>query len=247
MESEWLIELEEVDVTPPDETALVLARSVQWRIARGDFWIVGGAPSAGKTSLLSTAAGLNRPATGVLRVFGRSLAEATETEQVQWRQRIGFVFERGGRLFPHLTLAQNVALALEYHTDLPEEQIAQQVEEWLARVELSDQADALPARVNPIWQQRVGLARALILPKEVLFVDSPPMGRTRDALWWRAQLAALNSEGVTVVVGTNDFSLWLDTAKQFALVQDGQFLILGGPQQVRACLEAPWRDYIMVD
>jgi len=150
-------------------------------------------------------------------------------------------------LFPQLTVGQNMALAMQYHTTLTDEEIAAKVTEWLDRIGLCAHVNLLPGRLNQVWQQRVSLARALIMPKEALFVDNPPVGRTRDAAWWRKQLAGLTAEGVTVVVGTNDFSLWLDTAKQFALVQDGRFTVLGGPDQVRAGAEASWREYIMVD
>lgn len=247
METEWIIELEEVDVTHLDDAETILVRNVQWRIARGDFWVVGSPPGAGKTSLLATAAGLNRLSSGQLRIFGRSLAEATEAEQLRWRQRIGFVFDQGGRLLGQLTIAQNMALALQYHTTMSEEEIAAAVTQWLERVGLCSHANALPARLTAVWQQRVGLARALIQPKEVLFVDNPPMGRTRDAAWWRDQLRAQAAEGVTVVVGSNDFSQWLDTAKQFAVVQDGQFRVLGGRDQVLGNTDADWREYIMVN
>ncbi|MCX7886510.1 MAG: ATP-binding cassette domain-containing protein [Verrucomicrobiae bacterium] len=247
MESEWLIELEEADVTRLDDAETVLVRGVHWRIARGDFWVVGSPPGAGRTSLLATAAGLNRAGGGGVRIFGRSLEEASEAEQIRWRQRIGFVFEQGGRLLGQLTVAQNVALALRYHTTMSEDEIGAAVIQWLERIGLRAHADVFPSRLTPIWQQRVALARALIQPKEVLFVDNPPAGRTRDAAWWRHQLCEQAADGVTVVVGSNDFSQWLDTARQFAVVQDGQFRVIGGREQVRVAAGAEWREYIMVD
>jgi len=111
-----LIELSNVDVTHQTGHAVVV-RAVSWQIAPGDFWVIGGAPGSGKSSLLATAAGLQAPAGGTLRILGRALAESTEAEQIAWRRSIGFVFANGGRLLHHLTVAENVALPLEYHLE----------------------------------------------------------------------------------------------------------------------------------
>ena len=247
MESEWIIELDDVDVSHMDAGEQVLVERVRWRIARGECWVVGALPGAGKTSLLATAAGLNRPAGGTLRMFGRVLAEATEAEQVEWRQWIGFVFENGGRLLAHLTVAENVALPLRYHRAMDEAEVNTLVAEWLARAGLSEYADAMPSRLSPRHQQRLALARALVMPKAALFVDNPPEGRSRDTAWWRDQLNTLAAQGTTVVVGTNDFASWLDSAALFAVVQDGKFSVIGNSNNVRAAADAAWREYIMVN
>jgi ABC-type transporter Mla maintaining outer membrane lipid asymmetry ATPase subunit MlaF len=247
MDAEWIIELDGVDVTHPDQDASVLIRGVNWQIGRGQFWVVGGPPGAGKSSLLTTAAGLNRPGGGTLRIFGRDLAGVTEQEQIEWRQWIGFVFEHGGRLLSHLTVGENVALPLRYHRTSPDAEIAAQVESWLERAGLGGCAGMMPSRFSPRLQQRLALARTLIMPKSVLFVDNPPGGRNRDSHWWREQLGGLAAQGLTVVVASNDFGIWLDTAQRFALVQDGQFSIIGGPEEVKSCADAAWREYVMVN
>lgn len=247
MEGDWLIELEGVDVTHPDVTDAVLAQGVEWRIRRGEFWVVGGPPGGGTSSLLATAAGLNRPGGGTVRMFGKNLMEATEQERIEWRQWIGFVFEDGGRLLTHLTVAENVALPVRYHRAVDETEIAALVDSWLTRTELSEYAEAMPSRLSPRLQQRLALARAMITPKAILFVDKPPVGHSRDARWWREQLSGLAAQDMSVVVSSNDFAMWRDVAKQFALLQDGRFSVIGGPEQVRTITDAPWQDYITVN
>jgi len=246
-----LIELAGLDVVHADAndaTTGGLARNVSWQIQPGDFWVVGGAPGSGISTLLMTAAGLNRPWQGTLRIFGRRLAEATEADQVEWRRRIGFVFERGGRLLSHLTVAENIALPLRFHTDTPETEVRARVDEWLVRTELTGFAGTMPSRLAPRLQQRAGLARAMIVPSDVLFVDEPPVRISPvEARWWCRELQALHAGGLTLVVGSNDFALWLDTARQFALLHDREFVVIGGPGQVRASREAVWRNFVTMD
>lgn len=247
MDAEWIIELDGVDATHPEATDTALVQAVKWRIKRGEFWVVGGPPGSGKSSLLATAAGLTRPSAGTLRLFGQDMTAVTELEQIKWRQWIGFVFENGGRLLAHLTVAENVALPLRYHREVDDAEADKLVESWLERAGLSGYAEAMPSRLSPRLQQRLALARALIMPKAVLFVDNPPGGHNRDSRWWRKQLSELAAQDMTVVVASNDFGEWLDTAQHFALVQDGQFSIIGGPEQVKACADATWREYITVN
>src|SRR5580700_10369759 len=91
-----VIELGAVPVSYMDAPEVVLIQDVNWRIGRGDFWVVSGRPLSGRSALLMTAAGLNRPVRGALRILGQDVAEAHEKDRVNWRQRIGYVFEHSG-------------------------------------------------------------------------------------------------------------------------------------------------------
>jgi len=228
-----------------------LLRDVNWRIARGECWAVGGAPDSGKSSLLATAAGLNRPGAGSLCVFARDLAEATEEEQVDWRRRIGFVFENGGRLLSHLTVEQNVALPLRYHLNVDDTQLGERVGELLARTELRSQARTMPSRLNLRLQQRASLARALAVPTEVLFLDNPLRGLgPRDVHWWREQVRELRREHatggapLTIVATCDDYRAWLELATHFAVIDGERFRVLSGREQVLASADSVVRELL---
>ena len=242
-----LIELSDVAITHFDAAETVLIRQVNWSIGRGDFWVVGGRSSSGKSSLLLTAAGLNRPAGGSMRIFGKDLAEAKEKDQVSWRHRIGFVFEYGGRAFNHLTVAENIALPLRYHSAAGEEQIQAKVDEVLARAHLRTHAQHFPSLLSLAVQQRVALGRALSttatleeLP-EVLFLDNPLSTLSlRECRWWLDFLRQLRESPasggnhVTIVASADDFRGWSEVADQFAVLENDRFRIVGGREQLTA-------------
>src|SRR4051812_15592431 len=88
---------------------------INWRVMPKDFWIVAGLFGSGKSDFLATAAGLQRPSRGVVKLFGHETFTLKEEILVEHRRRIGLVFSNGGRLFNRLTVAENVALPLRYH------------------------------------------------------------------------------------------------------------------------------------
>lgn len=226
MNAEALVELQGVDARDEDRDEVVL-RGVDWGIVRGEFWAVGGPPAAGKSALLTTAAGLNPPAAGTVRLFGQELATATEEQQVAWRRRTGFVFAHGGRLFRQLTVYDNIALPLLYHETMPENEVAARVEWALARAELKAHAHTMPSRLSPRLQPRVALLRALIVPTELLFLDDPLGGLPRsEAAWWTQFLAEQHRAGLTIVLTCGDFTPWRAVANRFALIREKQFLAI---------------------
>jgi phospholipid/cholesterol/gamma-HCH transport system ATP-binding protein len=226
-----------VDVHTGDGAERVL-RGVDWRVTRGECWAVGGAPGSGKTSLLATAASLNRPGAGALRFFGQELEVATEDEQIEWRRRMGFVFENGGRLLSHLTVAQNVALPLQYHVDeMSDEDLGERVAGLLARTQLTLHARTKPSRLSQRLSQRASLARALAVPTQVLFLDNPLSGLgSHDAQWWTEYLREIrqDSGGLTIVATCGDLRPWLELATKFAVIEGDRLCVIGGREEVLA-------------
>ncbi|MGD0812096.1 MAG: ATP-binding cassette domain-containing protein [Verrucomicrobiota bacterium] len=208
---------------------------IDWKVLPGEFWLIGGPHGSGKTDLLMTAAGLRRPAAGSMQVFGREPARMSETELLQLRTRLGFVFKGGGRMFNELTVAENVSLALCYHRNWPVEQAWDEVRAVLEITELAPMAGETAQQLGEDWQQRVGLARALALKPEVLFLDEPAAGlEARHCQWWRDFLEQLSAGGpgsggrkVTVIAATNDFAPWLGESRRYALIKDHRWQLLG--------------------
>lgn len=247
MSAETLIEMTGVTVHSEDGATTVL-RDVNWQVARGECWAVGGAPGSGKTSWLATVATLNRPGVGALRCFGRELDEATEDEQVNWRRRMGYVFAHGGRLLSHLTVAQNIALPLQYHVhEMSDAELAERVAGLLARTKLTSYAQTLPSRLSQRLAQRAGLARALAVPTDVLFLDNPLSGLgAHDARWWTDYLRELRKDNaaLTVVATCDDFRPWLDLATNFAVIEGDRLRALGGREQVLASQDDSVRELL---
>jgi ABC-type transporter Mla maintaining outer membrane lipid asymmetry ATPase subunit MlaF len=245
------IELAGVQISYADAPDVAVLQDVKWQIGFGEFWVVGGQPSSGKSSLLLSAAGLNRPVAGKLRIFGREMTATHEKDTLSWRRRIGFVFEHSGQMFSRLTVAQNIALPLQYHGGMSDDEIAARVDALLTMTELQEYAPFVPGRLSLGVQQRVGLARALALPVELLFLDNPLSTLSmREARWWLDFLGKLyesrraESKPLAIVASADDFRGWIDVADHFAIVRDGRFDVIGGREQVAAATEPAVREFL---
>jgi putative ABC transport system ATP-binding protein len=226
-----------------DLTSTVIA-GVNWSAAAGEFWIVAGPQQSGKSDFLMLTAGLMAPLAGSYKLFGRETQSFGEAELAQ-RLRVGLVFE-GGQLFNQLTIAENVALPLRYHKDLPPDAVAAAVKSLLDLMELTPLTDVTPANVAANWRQRAALARALALKPELLLLDNPLAGLTaRHLQWWLPFLDQLwrghefyGGRPMTIVATTDDLRPWESARRKFALLRDGRFVLLGAWGQVEAANDA---------
>ncbi len=252
---ELLIELNSVTVTPSPLDGAAAVEDVNWRVQRGEWWVIGGPSWSGKSDLLQTAAGLMRPASGTHRLFGRDIDDLDEDEFLRERLRIGLVFENGGRLFHHLTVAENVALPLSYHRNLDVSDATAQINTVLELTDLARMADVLPGRIGRAWRQRVGLARALALRPEVLLLDNPLGGLDwRQTVWWLEFLGSLvaghdflDKRPLTLAATTDDLRPWVTHGHQFAMLKENRWLALGGRDSLDPVREPALRELLAAD
>lgn len=233
-----VIEMRDVSVGSLHDADRLVAEDVDWNVASGDFWVIAGLQGSGKSDLLTLAAGLMPPLSGEYRLFGEPMP-IFEGARLPHRLRLGLVFD-DGHLLNHLTVFENVALPLRYHQSLAGVQIEDSVRALLEATELLPWSASTPGMMPHAWQKRAGLARALALRPEVLLLDCPLSGLDlRHANWWLDFLGGFSRghrpvEGkpVTLVVTTENVRPWRGLAKQFALLENRRFTVLGDWQAV---------------
>ncbi len=239
--------MNDVSVASAFRTEVVVIADVQWEVAKNEFWVIGGLHSSGKTDLLLTAAGLQRPAKGFVTIFGKQQGNLEESELMEERRRIGVVFENGGRMFRQLTVVENIALPLRYHENLSAAESEERIHSILECTGLTPFAHNTIGALSPPWQQRVGLARALALKPELLLIDKPSIG-ARYMAWWQDFLQKL-AEGsifeghpMTLVLTTDDFRDWANLGTHFAMVKKKRWHLLGGKAELARSQDELWRD-----
>ena len=212
---------------------ITMAADVNWTVNPGEFWVVGAPQNSGKSDFLMTAGGIMSPAAGEFSFLGQPMPIFEESRMAH-RLKLGFVFD-GGQLVGSLTVAENLALPLRYHSRLSADDIEARVTELLELTELMPWANRTPANVTRSWRQRAGLARALALTPEVLLLDSPLTGLDlRHMVWWLGLLDELSrghrilgGQPLTLVATADDLRPWRKHASHVACLHKRQFLVLG--------------------
>lgn len=197
------------------------------KIARGEFLTLLGPSGCGKTTLLNLIAGFLEADRGELFIH-RDLV----TRMPPHRREIGIVFQNYA-LFPHMSVAQNVAYGL--HTRrVSKPEIAQRVRDALALVKLEDFADRRPRQLSGGQQQRVALARALVIRPRVLLLDEPFSALDRNLrAAMQVELREIQSRlGLTTVFVTHDQGEALSMSDRIAVMSRARIQQIGTPDQI---------------
>lgn len=172
MDNENIIEVSHLTAGYGDNIVL---KDIDFTVKRGEIFIIMGGSGCGKSTLLKHLIGLYRPLDGIISIFGQNIVDATLAERRKLMQQFGVTYQDGA-LFGSMTLAENVALPLNEHTDKSPAEIAGIVHEKLTQVELEDFGDYMPAEISGGMRKRAGLARAMALSPALLFFDEPSAG-----------------------------------------------------------------------
>lgn len=207
----------------------VIHRGLNLCVKRGEVLAIIGGSGSGKTTLLRLMLGLEAPSQGTVMVFDRPLQACSKGDLQDTRKRWGVLFQEGA-LFSALNVYDNVALPLRELKALPEDVICELVMMKLDLVEI-DAASAckMPAELSGGMIKRVGLARALALNPELLFLDEPTAGLDPERSHGFVQLIeslrrALN---LTVVMVTHDVDTVMALSDRIAVLADQRLLTVG--------------------
>jgi ABC-type lipoprotein export system ATPase subunit len=145
---------------------------INFDLSAGEFLVLVGPSGSGKTTLLNLIGALDRPTLGSISFEGRSLANLSNQELVQFRRKkIGFIFQTFN-LLPSLTVRENIESAL-IHSTMSKNQIMNKIDSLLEFFGLMDKGTALPLELSIGQQQKVAIARAIVKDPVLLLADEP--------------------------------------------------------------------------
>jgi len=198
-------------------------------VIEGELIALLGPSGCGKTTTMRAVAGLLAPTSGRIMIDGRDV-----TRMAANKRGIGLVFQSYA-LFPHLSAFENVAFGLRLQR-LPEAEIRSRTEAGMATVGLTGFEARKPAEMSGGQQQRLALARSLVMQPKVLLLDEPLSNLdARLRLEMRTELQRVQKEtGVTMVFVTHDQSEALALADRIVLMRDGKIEQLGTPAELYA-------------
>jgi len=208
---------------------VLAAQDLDLRIAPGEFLSFLGPSGCGKTTALRMLAGFETPTTGEVRIDGR-LVNGLEP----YRRPVNMVFQSYA-LFPHLTVADNIAYGLRQRRPrLPRAEIAQKVAAALATVRLSGFDNRRIWQMSGGQQQRVALARAIVNEPKLLLLDEPLAALDRKLRKeMQIELQDLQRQlGITFVLVTHDQEEALSLSDRICVMRDGRIVQIGTPQQL---------------
>jgi polar amino acid transport system ATP-binding protein len=208
---------------------------VSMDVAAGDVVAIIGPSGAGKSTLLRCINLLERPDSGVFDVAGARVDAATRIspkDLARLRRHVGMVFQ-GFNLFPHMTALRNVTLPKERVLGRTRAEAEERAMELLRRVGLEDKAKQYPGRCSGGQQQRIAIARALALGRQIMLFDEPTSALDPElGLEVLAVMRELADEGMAMVVVTHEMEFARDVSDHLVVMAEGAILEEGHPEQV---------------
>ena len=199
-------------------------RDVALQVGVGEVLLLTGPSGSGKTTLITLIGALRSMQEGSCRVLGQELLDASESDRVSLRQRIGFIFQNHN-LLGALTARQNVAMALEVAPRFSETERLRRAGAMLASVGLAEHADRLPSKLSGGQRQRVAIARALVGDPGLVLADEPTaaLDKVSGAEVARLLRDLAKSRGVPILMVTHDPRI-LDIADRVVAMKDGRIV-----------------------
>jgi phospholipid/cholesterol/gamma-HCH transport system ATP-binding protein len=239
--AEAMITLDHVSASEGEQTPV---EDISMTVQRGEAVALVGANASGKSLVLRLCAGLEAPASGTVLVLGVDPARASEEQLLALRQRIGFVFVKHA-LISNMTVYNNVALPLRYHTVFSEAEIRKRVLAHLVECGVDAYCDRMPASLTFGDARQAAIARAMVMDPDILCVDEVLIGLDANDLFrLRKILERYRRErGLTVVTTINAPTSLFQVMDRLVLIRDGRLVAVYPPDENHPVVDPMAQDF----
>jgi phospholipid/cholesterol/gamma-HCH transport system ATP-binding protein len=199
----------------------VIHKDVSFYVREGECLGLVGGSGVGKSVILRSLIGLEKPDSGQIEIDGIEVHKLREEEMIPLRQKVAYVFQ-GGALFDSMTVQENLAYPLREHFKLMDSEIKKKIKDVLEEMGLSGNELNLPSQLSGGMQKRLGLARALMMSPKIILYDEPTAGldpyNTRKI---QEHILKLKKKGVTSILVTHDMPTALAVCDKMVYLHNG--------------------------
>lgn len=195
---------------------------VNFYVRKGECLGLIGGSGTGKSVLLRSLVGLEKPDRGQILIDGKDIVPMKEAELVEIRKKVAYAFQDGA-LFDSMTVHDNLAYPLREHSNLSASEIDKQIQDQLEEFGLLGTDKLYPANLSGGMQKRVGLARAIMMRPQVVLLDEPTAGLDPyNTKRIQESILSLKARGVTSVLVTHDMPTVYAVCDKVALLYQGR-------------------------
>jgi phospholipid/cholesterol/gamma-HCH transport system ATP-binding protein len=205
-------------------------KGIDFEVKAGEIFVIMGPSGSGKSVLLKHLIGLEAPDAGEILING----EVVQPSEIAAKYRMALVFQSGA-LLNSLTVGENVGLYLAEHRLKSPEEIEHVVSETLEAVGLKDAADKIPSDLSGGMKKRAAIARALVIEPQLILYDEPTSELDPlSAVVIGEEIVKLKRRiHVTSLIVSHDRDLAFGVADRIAVINDGQIITVGTPDEVK--------------
>lgn len=219
-------------------------QGVSFEVKPGECLGLIGGSGTGKSVLLRSIIGLEKPDSGQVIVDGQVINSMRDSELTSIRKKVAYVFQNGA-LFDSMSVYENLAYPLKEHTKLTKVEIKNRIIQTLDEFGLSGNENVFPDQLSGGMQKRLGMARSIIIGPEVMLYDEPTAGLDPfNTKRIQEMILQMKQKGKTSILVTHDMPVALEVCDRLALLLEGRIHEITTPQDFYASKSSLMKKFI---